>query len=210
MEALNDHEWVTRLKQSDNAAALEELRLRLVRGLTYALSGRVPAEQLDDLVEDFAQDSVLRVLAALDTFRGESRFITWATKVAVRLAFSELRRKRWQDVSLEGLVAPEDDNMEESHAVLADPTPSPEAQVSRDLLLDLVQQLIDDELTARQRDALLAVMTSGLPVDELAHQMGTTRNAFYKLVHDARQRLLRRLSERGLSPQDLLVAAEEK
>jgi RNA polymerase sigma-70 factor, ECF subfamily len=210
MELIDDQEWVTRLKQPDNSAAIEELRLRLVRGLTYALSGRVPAEQLDDLVEDFAQDSVLRILAALDTFRGESRFLTWATKVAVRLAFSELRRKRWQDVSLEGLVTPVDENLEESNTVLADPAPGPEAQVNRDMLLDLVQRLIDEELTPRQRDALQAVMTSGLPVDELAHQMGTTRNAFYKLVHDARQRLMQRLAERGLSPQDLLMASEEK
>ncbi len=210
MEPINDQEWVIRLKPADNSAALEELRLRLVRGLTYALAGRIPPEQLDDLVEDFAQEAVLRVLAALDTFRGESRFLTWATKVAVRLAFSELRRKRWQDVSLEGLVAPVDENMEESTNVLADPAPGPEAQVSRDLLLDLVQRLIDEELTARQREALQAVMTSSLPVEELAHQMGTTRNAFYKLVHDARQRLLQRLAERGLSTQDLLLAAEEK
>jgi RNA polymerase sigma-70 factor, ECF subfamily len=210
MEPINDQEWVTRLKQTDNNEALEELRLRLVRGLTYALSGRVPDEQLDDLVEDFAQDSVLRILSALDTFRGESRFLTWATKVAVRLAFSELRRKRWQDISLEGMVTPVDENLEESNTVLSDPAPSPETLVSRDLLLNLVQQIIDEELTARQRDALLAVMTNEQPVEELARQMGTTRNAFYKLVHDARQRLLHRLAERGLSPQDLLMVSEEK
>ncbi len=206
---LTDQEWVDRLKQADNTAALEELRRRLSSGLTYALAGRVPAELLNDLVEDFAQDSVLRILAALDTFRGESRFLTWATKVAVRLAFSELRRKRWQDISLDGMLSQNEEDSEESSVVLADPAPTPEIQVNREQLLELVQQLIDEELTGRQRDALQAVMTSELPMEELAQKMGTTRNALYKMVHDARQRLLQRLAERGLTPQDLLTAVEE-
>ncbi len=208
METLSDQEWVTRLKQPQNDAVLVELRRRLAIGLTYALSGRVSAEQLDDLVEDFAQEAVLRVLAAVDTFRGESRFLTWATKIAVRLAFSELRRKRWQDVSLEAMVSQNEEETEETSPVLADPSPTPETLVNREQLLDLVQSLIDEELTERQREALQAVMSSQVPLEELARQMGTTRNALYKMVHDARQRLLKRLAERGLSPQDLLAAAQ--
>src|SRR5512138_3761011 len=127
MTVLHDQDWVDRLKAADNGAAIEELRERLARGLTYALASRLPPEQLDDVVQDFAQESVLRVLANLDSFRGESRFLTWATKVAVRLAFSELRRKRWQDVSLDKLLG-EDQGLEESSSVLADPAPSLENQ----------------------------------------------------------------------------------
>ena len=36
--------------------------------------------------------------------------------------------------------------------------------------------------------------------------MGTNRNALYKLLHDARQRLRRKMEEEGLSPQDVLAA----
>ena len=208
MLPLNDQDWIARLKSADNSAALEELRQRLARGLTYALSSRIAPEQLDDAVQDFAQEAVLRVLANLDSFRGESRFLTWATKVAVRLAFSELRRKRWQDVSLESLLG-EEQGLEESNAVLADPAPSPESQADMSMVMALVQRVIDEELTENQRKALHAVMESGIPLEEVAAKMGTNRNAFYKLLHDARKRLQQRLAKHGLSAEDLLAVIGE-
>lgn len=209
MTLVNDQDWVDRLKAEDNSAALEELRERLARGLTYALSSRIPPEQLDDVVQDFAQEAVLRVLANLDSFRGESRFLTWATKVAVRLAFSELRRKRWQDVSLEKMLGDEQ-GMEESNVVLADPAPSLENQADLNMVMNLVQRVIDEELTENQRNALHAVMNSGLQLEEVAAQLGTNRNAFYKLIHDARKRLQQRLAKHGLSAEDLLSVIDEQ
>jgi RNA polymerase sigma-70 factor (ECF subfamily) len=38
--------------------------------------------------------------------------------------------------------------------------------------------------------------------------MGSNRNALYKLMHDARQRLQKRLAEEGLSSQEVLAAFE--
>jgi RNA polymerase sigma-70 factor (ECF subfamily) len=209
MPLLTDQDWIARLKAPDNSAALEDLRQRLARGLTYALASRIPPEQLDDAVQDFVQEAVLRVLANLDTFRGESRFLTWATKVAVRLAFSELRRKRWQDISLEKLLGDEQ-GMEESNSVLADPAPSPETLADLDMVMGLVQRVIDEELTEHQRSALRAVMDSGMQLEEVAFKMGTNRNAFYKLLHDARKRLQQRLAKHGLSADDLLAVIDEQ
>jgi len=83
--------------------ALAELRQILLGGLRHALS--VKGQVSDDDLEDFVQEALLRTLAALDTFRGESRFTTWAQKIAVHVAFTELRRKRWSDVSLDELTA---------------------------------------------------------------------------------------------------------
>lgn len=208
MAPLTDQEWIKKLKNADQAA-LEELRRQLTRGLTYALYNRVGPERLDDLVEDFAQDAVLRILEVLDTFRGESRFLTWATKIAIRLAFSELRRKRYQDVPLDGLTPDSEQESSETNVLLTDPALAPEARVNREELLGLVERLIDEELTPRQREALRAVMESEMPMEEVAQRMGTSRNAFYKLVYDARQRLLRRLAEQGLNLEDLLAAAAD-
>ena len=97
----------------------------LKRGLRYALSSRVDPNRLDALIEDSTQDALLRILDKMDTFRGESRFTTWATKVAVRLALTELRRKRWENVALEDLV-PEDTGMDFTPAVLTDEEALPE------------------------------------------------------------------------------------
>lgn len=207
---LTNQDWIDHLKGPDSKIALEELRRQLKKGLTYALYSRVPPEQLEDLVEDFTQDAVLRILEVLDTFRGESRFLTWATKIAVRLAFSELRRKRYQDVPLDGISGDPAQEVGESNALLTDLTQAPEARVNRDELLGLVERLIDEELTPRQREALRAVIENEQPMEEVALGMGTSRNAFYKMVYDARQRLLNSLAKRGISLQDLLAAAADE
>src|SRR3989337_2931484 len=117
-ERTND-EWLADLRGKDQEQALVNLRKILARGLYYALVNRVPANQRDSLVEDFAQDALLKILDNLETFRGESRFTTWAQKIAVRVAFTELRRQRWKDISLEDLL-PEEMQGDFTPAILAD------------------------------------------------------------------------------------------
>ncbi len=194
---------MTELRGPERDKALADLRTLLVRGLRYAMADRPAVTEAD--LEDFAQEALLKILAGLDTFRGESRFTTWAQKIAVRVAFTELRRRRWKDVSLEDLVAPYSER-DVTPAVLADEAPSPEQQVTQQTLLEMVQRLIAEELTDRQRQAMTAVIMGGMPLEEVARRMGTNRNALYKLLHDARQRLKRRMLARGLSPQDVLAA----
>jgi RNA polymerase sigma-70 factor (ECF subfamily) len=46
-------------------------------------------------------------------------------------------------------------------------------------------------------------------MDEAARKLKTNRNALYKLLHDARLRLKRRLSIEGLSAQEVLTAFEQ-
>lgn len=70
--------------------------------------------------------------------------------------------------------------------------------------------MIAEELTDKQRMAMLAVMQGGMPLQEAAERMGTNRNALYKLLHDARQRLQKRMLREGLSPDDLLAMFAER
>src|SRR5262249_6516429 len=86
----------------------------------------------------------------LATFRGDSRFTTWAITVAVRVAFTELRRARWRDVSLDRLV-------EDAPARL--PTAPPADTSSRDArqaVLAEMHRVLETGLTDRQRQALVA------------------------------------------------------
>ena len=55
---------------------------------------------------------------------------------------------------------------------------------------------------------MTAVGLKGMPLAEAARQLGTDRNALYKLLHDARLRLKRRLAREGLTAGDLLAAFE--
>jgi RNA polymerase sigma-70 factor (ECF subfamily) len=47
-------------------------------------------------------------------------------------------------------------------------------------------------------------------MEEAAKRMKTNRNALYKLLHDARLRLKKRLALDDLTPQDLLMAFESR
>lgn len=198
----SNREWLDALRGSEREDALADLRALLVRGLRRALPD-VPEQSL----EDFAQEALLKILAGLDSFRGESRFTTWAFKIAIHEAFTELRRRRWKNVSLQDLVAKYDEG-DFTPAALADRAPSPEQRVTQQMLLEMIRQLIDEELTERQRQAMIAAVFGGMPGDEVARRLGTNRNAFYKLLHDARQRLQRRLLARGLSVDEVMGAFE--
>ena len=200
-----NQEWLTELRGPGREVALADLRALLVRGLRYAMADRPGVTEAD--LEDFAQDALLKILAGLDTFRGEARFTTWAQKIAVNVAFTELRRRRWKDVSLEDLIAPYIEG-DLTPSVLADEAPSPEQRVTQQMLMEMVQRLINEELTERQRQAMVAAVIGGMPLEEVARRMGTNRNALYKLLHDARQRLRKRMLATGLSPKDVLAAFE--
>lgn len=198
-----NEEWLTALRDPIEDEALIELRVILLRGLRGSLAGRVK-DDLNQLTEDFAQDALLKILKNLETFRGESKFTTWAQKIAIHVAFTELRRRRWKDISLQDIIeTPEGD--EYTPKILTDPSISPEEETTQHDILDIVFNLIDTELTERQRTAMLAVVQGGMPLEEVAQRMGTNRNALYKLLHDARKRLQVKLEEKaGMTAQEVM------
>jgi RNA polymerase sigma-70 factor, ECF subfamily len=99
----------------------------------------------------------------------------------VNCAYSELRRRRHQHVSLEDAI--------EQGAVSLVQDRSTQHEPDREASL---RAAIDHALTPRQREAILAVL-GGLPLAEIARRSATSQGAVYKLLHDARQRLKRYL-----------------
>jgi len=194
-----NEDWLRSLGGPGTAdeAAVAELREVLRRGLRRALTGRAAAD--DGFIEDMTQEGALKVLNGLTTFRGDSRFTTWAITVAVRVAFTELRRARWKDVSLDRLV-------EDAPAKLpaAPPADAP-LQDARQAVLAEMHRVVETELTDRQRQALVAELR-GMPQGEIAAQMGLTRNALYKLTHDARRNLKRGLEAAGIEGNEVRKA----
>jgi DNA-directed RNA polymerase specialized sigma24 family protein len=73
----NDIHWPAALRAADSgeqAAAVRALRELLHHGLRIALNGRGDVSEAH--LEDFAQESLLRVLDRLDQFQGRSKFTT--------------------------------------------------------------------------------------------------------------------------------------
>jgi RNA polymerase sigma-70 factor (ECF subfamily) len=205
MQTRTNEEWLSDLRGDNQDQAIGDLTRVLKKGLIYALSSRIKTD-LETQVDDFVQDAVLRILDKMDTFRGESKFTTWAQKVAVRVAFTEMRRQRWKDISIEDLM-PEDSG-DFTPLVLSDPSPDPEQRTSQTLMLEMVDEMLKTDLTERQRTALMAIMHGGMPLEEVARRMDTNRNALYKLLHDARKQMRSRLVEKGLTPQEVLEVFE--
>jgi RNA polymerase sigma-70 factor (ECF subfamily) len=164
------------------------------------------APGFETLAEDFVQEAILKILDKLDTFAGRSKFTTWAHKITVHEALTELRRKRWQDASLEQLTDRE--TGEYTPSITADDAPEPEQIVLRNDMLQRVNRIIEQNLTDRQRLAMQLAVVQEEPTVVVARALDTNPNAVYKLLHDARLRVKRQLAEEGLTPEDVLAIFE--
>ncbi len=217
MAERSNEEWLWALSEQSSEArteALEDLRDFLVRAALVYLSQQRSEladwsrQDIRSLAEDLAQEVIAELRESLSSFRGESKFTTWAYRFVINRAASELRRRRYQNVSLDRLreegprllfqaIANEGERVE------------PEKLAERRHYLRLLQEIMQTELNERQRLALIAVHWQGRSMDEVANALGMNRNALYKLLHDARKRLKAALQARHLSEGDILAAFED-
>lgn len=207
MPERTNEQWIVDLQSEGErqTAAIADLKERLRRGIYYYLSRErsdladLSLNELEQMAEDMAQDAILRVLANLGSFRGDSLFTTWATRIAVRVAISDLRRARYKDFSLDDLTANGDFLSANANPVASDKPIAPERAAEQADVLTLIDRTLRDALTERQYRALMAVAVQGVPLEIVAEQMGTNRNALYKLIHDARRKLRTVIEQQGLT-----------
>jgi RNA polymerase sigma-70 factor (ECF subfamily) len=212
MATRTNEAWLSDLRANGEikSAALEDLRAVIQKGLPYALSRWLSPDlpQFNSLVDEVTQETLLRVLDQLVTFEGRSQFTTWVHKIAVRIALTELRRKRWRDSSLDELT--ENEDAPPPPGLLADSQASPETSAERGDMMTRVRRIIEEELTDRQRQALILLGVQDMPIEDAARKLKTNRNALYKLLHDARLRLRTRLASEEIAPHEVLALFEQK
>lgn len=198
-----NEEWVEALSQPVDERAVDQLRKKLIRGLKPALYKYVDRE-LDQFVEDVAQDALLKILDNIDSFRGDSKLTTWAMKIAVREGLTELRRKKYDDSYIEDFKHPASDGRNElSSITFATDIPDPDEATHEQMVLQKVLKIINEDLTDKQKQAIKALMIQGLSVTVVAEKMNTNRNALYKLVHDARMNIKNKLESEGIKPEKI-------
>lgn len=210
-EAKTDVDWVAALRSFGKRQedALAALRSRLLAGVIAYLKknhvshGALSAEEARQIAEDCVQEAILVVLHKLESFRGESRFTTWASTIAIRLVLAELRRRRWRtaaigqaDLGVELPVWPYKDA-------------GPERSLQQQQAWTTLVHLIDSELTPKQRTVLIAHAFQEMPLDAVAEWLGTNRNSLYKVIHDTRKRLRRALLAQGVTYKDLIALFDE-
>jgi RNA polymerase sigma-70 factor (ECF subfamily) len=187
-------EWLRELRdpatREDAATRLHALLLRAARfevARRRRSLGHVQPGDVDDLATQAADDALVAILAKLDTFRGASRFTTWAYKFALLEAAVKVRRRAWQGHE----ITIDDEAWTRITAAGGDELETQE-------LLAAIAEAVPRCLTEHQRRVLTALALDGVPVDVLAERLDTTRGALYKTLHDARRKLRAELEREGL------------
>ncbi len=199
-----NQEWLHDLGAGGSVqeSAIADLRDLLLRAALYFFSRnlgdfqQVEREELLQRAEDCAQDALIAVMKHLTDFRGDSRFTTWAYKFAINMALVASRRERWKDISLDELGSSEDGKFLESMTEFSEGE-TPEKSVMQVEVQRVIRDLIQYELTDKQRQVVVLMVFYEVPLDEVARHLDSNRNAVYKLLHDSRRKLKSGLEQQG-------------
>jgi RNA polymerase sigma-70 factor, ECF subfamily len=208
-----NEEWLEELRASGaiQEAAIADLRDLLLRAVLFFFSRnrgdleRLTRDETLQRAEDGAQEALIAVMNHLSDFRGDSKFTTWAYKFAINIALMTARRERWKGISLDSLSFGEDDSLAEW--VIRDKSIglTPDQSALQREIRENIWEVIEQDLTDKQRRVLILMVFNEVPMDEVARRLDTNRNAIYKMLHDARRKLKNRLQARGFEVGEILA-----
>ena len=187
--------WVSDLaaagrRREDALARLHVLLVQAARREARRRATVVSGVELEDVAQQAADDALVAIVAKLNDFRGESRFTTWAYKFVVLEVASKLTRHSWRTrPALSGL--PDWEQLPDRFGF------TPEEAVAQRELLVAIRTAVETALTERQRRVFVALVLNSIPLDVLAAELDTNRNALYKTLFDARRKLRAHLVANG-------------
>ncbi|WP_431220179.1 RNA polymerase sigma factor [Leifsonia xyli] len=145
-------------------------------------AARITGPELDDIALQAADDAMLSLLTKLDSFRGESRFTTWAYRFVALEVSNKIARHFWRRPA----IALELDEWERLPTSMnSDPLTR---AIQRELMV-AVRRAVDETLTDHQRDVFLAIVVQGVPLEDVVVKTESNRGAVYKTVFDARRKI---------------------
>jgi RNA polymerase sigma-70 factor (ECF subfamily) len=122
------------------------------------------------------------------------------------VALTELRRAKWKETSLDQLT--EGPDVDDEPRDFPDADVNIEKSTEKRELMSMVNKIMMEELTEKQRTAMMAVAVQNMPLEEVARRMGTNRNSLYKSLHDARVKIKHHMEKQGFSPSELFSVFE--
>jgi RNA polymerase sigma factor (sigma-70 family) len=194
-------QWVRDLSAvgAKREQACSELYPLLLRVAKSEARRRAPLLQLDgpeleDIAHQAAADALMAISDRLDRFRGEARFTTWASKFVIFNVASKMNRHFWRRHEV-----PYEQEDWSRIASRFDLDPADEAQARE--FAAAVSSAVEKSLSERQRLVFVATVLNGMPIDVLAEELGSTHNALYKVLFDARKKLRAALASGGYLPE---------
>lgn len=173
-------------------AQLHALLLRVARheARRKVTSVRLEGQELDDVVNQVADDALMAIKSKVGEFRGESRFTTWAYRFVVYEVSTKIGRHCWRNRP-DSLDADAWERIPDSLAA------SPHLASEQRESLSVLRAAIENDLTDLQRRVFVAIALNDVPMDAFARELGSNRNAIYKTLFDARRKLRACLAAAG-------------
>ena len=174
-------------------ARLHDLLLRIARSELRRRGSqlRITGPELDDLAYQAAADALLAIIDKLGQFRGESKFTTWAYKFVIFEVSAKVGRHFWATTPAVPMDTEDWDRLPDRLGL------DPARETEHRELAGAVRRAVDEHLTPRQRQIFVALVINGVPMDALVTELGSTRNAIYKTMFDARRKLRDTLAANG-------------
>lgn len=167
-------------------AAYRELISRYQRPV-YSLIFRMVRNR--ELAEDLAQDTFVKVLNAIESYRPEYKFSSWIFKIANNAAIDHLRRRSLDTLSLDG--SPHAENSEAIEATtlqVSDSAESPLDEVANRELGTSIETAIAS-LRPEYRSCILLRHVEGRSYEEIAEILDLPLGTVKTYIHRARNEL---------------------
>jgi len=157
---------------------------------------RIAGPELDDLAYQAAADALVAITGKIGQFRGESRFTTWACKFVIFEVSAKIGRHFWRHPAVR-LDAEDWERLPGRFG--ADPA----HQAEWGDLFAALRRAVDSELTPRQRKIFVAIVLNDIPLDTVVMHLGSSRNAIYQVMFEARRKLRAALVADGYLGHDI-------
>lgn len=142
-----------------------------------------------ELSEDLAQETFVKVLNALDSYRPEFKFSSWIFKIANNAAIDHLRRRQLDTLSLEGSPeATSPDRVEATALQLADRAETPLDELEARELGSAIERAIG-RLRPEYRSCIILRHIEGRPYEEIAEILDLPLGTVKTYIHRARNEL---------------------
>ena len=189
LQSQSDQEVVA-LARAGKEAAYRELLRRYERPV-FSLIYRMVRDR--SLAEDLAQDTFVKVLNALDSYRPEYRFSSWVFKIANNVAIDQLRRRELTTLSLDGSPdARTRDEVEATALQAVDRGETPLSELESRELGTVIEQAIA-KLRPEYRSCILLRHVEGRSYEEIAEALdlplGTVKTYIHRARHELREYL---------------------
>jgi RNA polymerase sigma-70 factor (ECF subfamily) len=139
--------------------------------------------------EDLAQETFVKVLNALDSYRPEFKFSSWIFKIANNAAIDHLRRKELDTLSLDGAPDATDPERREGTSLqLADPSENALQELEARELGGQIEEAIA-QLRPEYRSCIILRHVEGYPYEEIAEILDLPLGTVKTYIHRARVQL---------------------